>query len=197
MFNQLHYTSKIFFYYYNTFFIKCKTVILRTGFEPVRYWIQSPVPYQLGYLRLNALWRNWTHNLSVRSRTLYPIELRVLVYNILHLFFYKTSRANDRTRTCNRRIHSPLRFSVFATNAKFKPEILVGYDPHDVPYGYSNITSIDSSKRELSPSNWRRISITSQPKIPKKCTSESAVATVSGYSSNPSITVYDFRLRRE
>ena len=93
MFNQLHYASKIFFYYYSTFFIKCKTVILRTGFEPVRYWIQSPVPYQLGYLRLNALWRNWTHNLSVRSRTLYPVELRVLIYFILHLFIRRVGRS--------------------------------------------------------------------------------------------------------
>lgn len=93
MFNQLHYASKIFFYYYSTFFIKCKTVILRTGFEPVRYWIQSPVPYQLGYLRLNAPWRNWTHNLSVRSRTLYPVELRVLIYFIIYLFIRKVGRS--------------------------------------------------------------------------------------------------------
>ena len=195
MFNQLHYTSKIFFYYYNTFFIKCKTVILRTGFEPVRYWIQSPVPYQLGYLRWNALWRNWTHNLSVRSRTLYPVELRVLVYNIIHLFIRKVGRSTGFEPAIDG-------FTVRCV-FPFSPRTpkwfwnLCGVWFHDVPDDHSSMISIDSSKRELSPSKWRWISTYISTKNFKNFTSRSAVATVSGYLSNPSITVYDFRLRRE
>lgn len=165
MFNQLHYTSKIFFYYYSTFFIKCKIVILRTGFEPVRYWIQSPVPYQLGYLRLNAPWRNWTHNLSVRSRTLYPVELRVLIYFIIHLFIRRVGRSTGLEPAIDG-------FTVRCV-FPFSPRTpkwfwnLCGVRFHDVPGDHSSMISIDSSKRELSPSKRRWISHTSQPKISK------------------------------
>lgn len=156
MFNQLHYTSKIFFYYYSTFFIKCKIVILRTGFEPVRYWIQSPVPYQLGYLRLNAPWRNWTHNLSVRSRTLYPVELRVLIYFIIHLFIRRVGRSTGLEPAIDG-------FTVRCV-FPFSPRTpkwfwnLCGVRFHDVPGDHSSMISIDSSKRELSPSKRRWIS---------------------------------------
>lgn len=161
MFNQLHYTSKIFFYYYSTFFIKCKIVILRTGFEPVRYWIQSPVPYQLGYLRLNAPWRNWTHNLSVRSRTLYPVELRVLIYFIIHLFIRRVGRSTGLEPAIDG-------FTVRCV-FPFSPRTpkwfwnLCGVWFHDVPDDHSSMISIDSSERELSPSKRRWISHTSQP----------------------------------
>ena len=82
-------------------------MVEKTGFEPATPWSQTKCSTKLSYFSYyGAPGRSRTHNLLIRSQTLYPIELRA--HNI--------SGAEDRNRTGTvvtyRRILSPVRLPV-------------------------------------------------------------------------------------
>src|SRR3954466_7804649 len=54
----------------------------KTGFEPATPWSQTKCSTKLSYFPINngAPERSRTHNLLIRSQTLYPIELRAHTY---------------------------------------------------------------------------------------------------------------------
>ena len=86
----------------------------KTGFEPATPWSQTKCSTKLSYfpIKYGAPERSRTHNLLIRSQTLYPIELRAHYLTNLLL----KSGAEDRNRTGTvvtyRRILSPVRLPV-------------------------------------------------------------------------------------
>jgi hypothetical protein len=83
----------------------------KTGFEPATPWSQTKCSTKLSYFPYinGAPDRSRTHNLLIRSQTLYPIELRAQ-------FNFQKNGAEDRNRTGTvvtyRRILSPVRLPV-------------------------------------------------------------------------------------
>ena len=77
----------------------------KTGFEPATSWSQTTRTAKLCYFPNGAPNRSRTHNLLIRSQTLYPIELRALING---------AEGRNRTGTVitHRRILSPVRLPV-------------------------------------------------------------------------------------
>ena len=61
----------------------------KTGFEPATAWSQTKSSTKLSHFPIynGAPDRNWTHNLLVRSQTLYPIELRAHTYLPIRMWY--------------------------------------------------------------------------------------------------------------
>ena len=66
----------------------------KTGFEPATPWSQTKCSTKLSYFPLTkygAPERSRTPNLLIRSQTLYPIELRALIHDVLSLLYFSDS----------------------------------------------------------------------------------------------------------
>ena len=87
----------------------------KTGFEPATPWSQTKCSTKLSHFPINngAPNRSRTHNLLIRSQTLYPIELwvhtlnRKLPFNA-YLNLFTKNGGSEWNRTIDTRIFSPL-----------------------------------------------------------------------------------------
>ena len=69
----------------------------KTGFEPATPWSQTKCSTKLSYFpQISAPERSRTHNLLIRSQTLYPIEL--LAHNYIILYFSSWCRGPESNR---------------------------------------------------------------------------------------------------
>ena len=106
----------------------------KTGFEPATPWSQARCTTKLCYFPFSgAPDRNRTHNLLIRSQTLYPVELRArLKFNIINGGF-------GRNRTTDTRIFSPLLYrlsyeAIMAVPTRFELAISCVTGRHVNPY---------------------------------------------------------------
>ena len=75
----------------------------KTGFEPATSWSQTTCTTKLCYFPNGAPNRSWTHNLLIRSQTLYPIELWAHKWALMFI-----NGGSDWNRTNDTGIFSPL-----------------------------------------------------------------------------------------
>ena len=101
----------------------------KTGFEPATPWSQTKCSTKLSYfpIKYGAPERSRTHNLLIRSQTLYPIELRAHYYNNIKLT--KWCRGPESNRYGS---HLPQDFKSCASASSATPATLerkTGFEP--------------------------------------------------------------------